>query len=130
MYHSLIDPTCAKDVLAVANTPRYALKHLRQNDAIAEFGRRNSADSILVALEVKSKSPVSSFDELAETIALLAALASKPRREYAGQLSSISAPHIRWFEQIKDLILVENESTTVVSASALPLRAKRQTWSG
>ena len=115
---------------AVANTPLFLVRKLRDDDAVREVSRQLTSDEILQALKLSIEHRPLDIDSTIRPYVLLVALYMKPTIDGLVEAKELSAPHWRWFAQIRDHLLatyyeVDVQKVTIQSALVGSVRQLR-----
>jgi hypothetical protein len=118
------DLTEAAHIYAVANTPLYLIRMLRQDPTVYEISKSFSGDEILTqlsnALRVKPESPV----DYVRPFVYLAALWHKPEEKYLKMSPRIpDVGETDWFNYVRR-VLLETYSPTISQNIQLPPRVR------
>jgi hypothetical protein len=100
-----VDLTQATPALAVANTPLFLLRKLRDDPAVQELGRRASNEELLDALRGSIQCEPTDLESAVRPYVYLVALFVKPGPTFPSEIGGIEAPHLTWFRYLRDYLL-------------------------
>jgi hypothetical protein len=110
----------AQAAVAVANTPLFLVRRLRENPALRRAHVMHGAEKIFAALQTVLPNKPSDLTAATEAYFYLVALSLDDDKSWLRRALALSAPHIKWFSDIAEY-LVETAKPTV--AKTLDLHA-------
>ena len=104
-------------ICLLANTPNYLYKHLRADPAVMAIADATSVRDLeeLFRHYVEEESGCATVDVPAYVA--LVALSLKASPESQASIESLSAPQLRWFEDVKRRATVDYKATNVIALS-------------
>jgi hypothetical protein len=121
--HIMLD--AAEGFVAVANTPIFLARRLREDSAVKTAHQIHGANAIFAALESISKKKPATLADVAEAYLYLVALSFDNELSWLRRARAISNPYIKWYGSVADylLTLVTPTITTNMQLSANPPRS-------
>jgi len=103
----------------IANTPNYLFKKFRAVDSIRTFSGKYSAELIFRQAEGLARKISNSFEDLVELFVLLVSLSYKPFNEIDNLFNTAEFKNIKWWRELKFLILQNSSHDVQISLSAV-----------
>lgn len=126
---SNIDFKSAADAYAVANTPLFLLRKLREDSAVAELASRFSGECILTALAESLKEKPKTLEEYVQPYAYLTALSMVPDRSFLDRAVSLDGSGSwEWFRYLHR-VLAESDLPTSFAVVRVKSPQRATTWS-
>lgn len=116
-----IDLTEAVEIFAVANTPNFLIRKLRDNPAVRLIHSTFKGNEILQALKTAvSQEPRTLLDSVRPYVYLVA-LSFNPNISYLKRAAIIATPHFDWFAYAGNVLIKSYQPTSILSFD-VPLR--------
>jgi hypothetical protein len=103
----------AAKIYLVANTPAFLTSRLARLSGVAAIAREQEEDSILSQIQTLLKSRPETLEELVQPFLWVISLATLDNRSVLQRLTTVSAPHHRWFSEVVDIMLTRIRPTTM-----------------
>ena len=114
LAHIMLDD--AERFVAVANTPIFLARRLREDPAAKRAHEFHGAQAIYSALEgIVARQPATLADA-AEVYLYLVALSFDNDLSWLRRTCSLPSPHIKWYQAVGDYLLAVATSTLTMSA--------------
>ena len=118
----IIDLTKSAQSYAVANTPLFLLRKLREDSGIYEYARKRSGQDILSDLRSAMAEPPKEIFDYVRPYAYLVALSLKHDADYLGRIADVTEAQRwawDWFEYLHH-VLLQTSIPTAVQQSRMP----------
>jgi hypothetical protein len=110
----------AQAAVAIANTPIFLARRLRENPALRRAHTMHGAEKIFAALHTVSPIKPADLAAATEVYFYLVALSLDDDKSWLRRASTLPAPHIKWFSEVAEY-LADTAKATV--AKTLNLHA-------
>jgi hypothetical protein len=110
-----IDLREAEKSVAVANTPIFLARRLRENPALKRALDMHGAGKVFGALEIISARKPNDLKQASEVYFYLVALSLDSDASWLHRARALPSPHIKWFEEIADYLISTTKPTFVAS---------------
>lgn len=118
---TILDPLNMSDAetsVAVANTPIFLARRLRENPALQRAHALFGADKLLRALETIADREPRSITDATEVYFYLVSLSFDNDLKYLRRASELPVKHVKWFSEVAQYLLKSVRPISVTSVQA------------
>jgi hypothetical protein len=110
----------AEMAVAVANTPFFIARRLREDPATRRAYELHGPDKLLQALETVAPRDSRSLAEVTEIYFYLVALSFEPNLKYLQKATNLAARNVKWFTSVAESLLESARANSSISVSLGP----------
>jgi hypothetical protein len=114
-----IDLREAEKSVAVANTPIFLARRLRENPALQRALKLHGAEKIFGALGIISVRKPSDLKQATEVYFYLVALSLDNDASWLHRARALPSPYIKWFGEIADYLISTTKPTFIASVGRI-----------
>jgi hypothetical protein len=113
-----VDLRDAQTSVAIANTPIFLARRLHENPATLRAHANHGPMNIFGALESIANRKPEGLRHVTEVYFYLVALSFDNDLSWVRKAAALSAPHVKWFSEVAEYLVVTAKSTVTMSLHA------------